>query len=250
MEANMTKEDMMYEILAKISGTEAPLVFKGALITKLILKENNFDLLERMTKDIDANWIGTPPTLDELVEIIKEALGDLCAEYTVIGNREHSENKTAGIRFYSKENERLFTMDVNMNSVMSGVREYFYGQGVIKGVLVDEILADKISVLSANRIFRRAKDLIDVYAFSDCVEVNTHSILAITEQKGRVLGDFDEFVDRKNDLEHAYNKLRGVEGKPDFAKVYEQLATFLEPFVEKNDQLKTWDSHTTSWSSE
>jgi len=28
----MTKESMMYEILAKISGTEAPLVFKGALI--------------------------------------------------------------------------------------------------------------------------------------------------------------------------------------------------------------------------
>jgi len=25
------------------------------------LKENNFDQLERMTKDIDANWIGTPP---------------------------------------------------------------------------------------------------------------------------------------------------------------------------------------------
>jgi len=250
MEANMTKEDMMYEILAKISGTEAPLVFKGALITKLILKENNFDLLERMTKDIDANWIGTPPTLDELVEIIKEALGDLCAEYTVIGSREHSENKTTGISFLSKENERLFTMDVNMNSVMSGVREYFYGQGVIKGVLVDEILADKISVLSSKRIFRRAKDLIDVYAFSDCVEVNTHSILAITEQKGRVLGAFDEFVNRKDDLEHAYNKLRGVEGKPDFAKVYEQLETFLKPFIEKNDQFKTWDSHTMSWSPE
>jgi len=103
----MTKEDMMYEILAKISGTEAPLVFKGALITKLILKENNFDLLERMTKDIDANWVGAPPTLDELVEIIKEALGDLCDEYTVIGSREHSENKTAGIRFYIKLYENI-----------------------------------------------------------------------------------------------------------------------------------------------
>ena len=34
-----------------------------------------------------------------------------------------------------------------------------------------------------------------------------------------------------------YNKLRGVEGKPDFAKVYEQLETFLKPFIEGNDQL-------------
>jgi len=120
----MTKESMMYEILARISSTEAPLIFKGALITKLILKEKEFNQLERMTKDIDANWIGTPPTLDELVNIIKEAMGDLCNAYTVVGSREHSENKTAGIRFLSKENERLFTMDVNINPVMSGVRTY------------------------------------------------------------------------------------------------------------------------------
>ena len=167
-----------------------------------------------------------------------------------MGTRAYGELKTAGLEFFDQQGKNLFMMDVNMNAVTSGVKEYYYGEGVIKGVIVDDILADKISVLSSKRIFRRAKDLIDVYAFSDCVEVNTHSILAITEQKGRVLGAFDEFVNRKDDLEHAYNKLRGVEGKPDFAKVYEQLATFLKPFIEKNDQFKTWDSHTTNWSPE
>ena len=44
----------MYEILAAISNTEVPIIFKGALITKLVLKEQGFDQIERMTRDIDA----------------------------------------------------------------------------------------------------------------------------------------------------------------------------------------------------
>lgn len=41
-------------------------------------------------------------------------------------------------------------------------KEYFYGEAVIKEVVVDDILADEISVLSSKRIFRRAKDIIDI----------------------------------------------------------------------------------------
>ena len=51
-------ERLMYQILGRISEANIPLVFKGALITKLILTENGFTTLERQTKDIDANWIG------------------------------------------------------------------------------------------------------------------------------------------------------------------------------------------------
>ena len=32
------RENIMYQILGKISETDAPIVFKGALITKLILE--------------------------------------------------------------------------------------------------------------------------------------------------------------------------------------------------------------------
>lgn len=35
------KEDMMYGILSCISSEDAPIVFKGGLITKLILEEKN-----------------------------------------------------------------------------------------------------------------------------------------------------------------------------------------------------------------
>ena len=56
-----TKEKLMYSILNNISNTNLPIVFKGALITKLILSNNGFEDVSRYTKDIDGNWIGKTP---------------------------------------------------------------------------------------------------------------------------------------------------------------------------------------------
>jgi hypothetical protein len=36
------QEQLMYQILGRISETDAPIVFKGALITKLVLAENGY----------------------------------------------------------------------------------------------------------------------------------------------------------------------------------------------------------------
>ena len=52
------KETTMYQILGQICQADAPIVFKGALVTKLILSEHGYTALERQTRDIDANWIG------------------------------------------------------------------------------------------------------------------------------------------------------------------------------------------------
>ena len=56
------KEKLMYDIISKISDMDVPIVFKGALITKLILDEHGYKEIQRMTKDIDANWVGSPPS--------------------------------------------------------------------------------------------------------------------------------------------------------------------------------------------
>jgi hypothetical protein len=53
-------ESRLYQILGAISATDAPIVFKGALITKLVLAENGFTSLERLTRDIDAKKVYRP----------------------------------------------------------------------------------------------------------------------------------------------------------------------------------------------
>ena len=40
----MTKqEEIMYEIIGAITNTDLPIVFKGGLVLKLVLKENVFE---------------------------------------------------------------------------------------------------------------------------------------------------------------------------------------------------------------
>jgi len=69
----------------------------------------------------------------------------------------------------------------------------------------------------------------------------------MTREKERQLDDFDAFINQKIDLEHAYNKLRGVKNKPDFSEVYEQLEVFLNPFIEKDYHPKMWSSSKMKW---
>jgi len=241
-------EKLMYEFLGRISATDAPLVFKGALITKLILAENKTTFLNRKTIYIDANWIASPPPMSLLVDTINKSLGDLSSHFHAVAFREYEEKKSAGISIYRNGTEReLFVMDISMKPV-AGSRIYHYGEAKIRGVLANEILADKISVLSKHLIFRRAKDVVDVYALAHAVKVQAQEIFALHKANpSRVVGSFDEFISRREDIEHAYNKLAGIEGKPYFDDVYSYLSKFLQPFIQRDETPLLWNSGTMSW---
>jgi len=205
-------EKLMYQVLGRISEADTPIVFKGALITKLILAESSYTALQRQTKDIDANWIGSPPSMSALVETINASLGDLRRQFYAVAFREYEEKKSAGISILRNHtDDEVILMDISVKPVI-GSRIYHYGETEIRGVLANEILADKISVLSKRLIFRRAKDIVDVYALAHCVKIQTQEIFDIYKNNpGREVGTFDEFYSRRQDVEHAYNKLAGIE---------------------------------------
>jgi hypothetical protein len=113
--------------------------------------------------------------------------------------------------------------------------------------LANEILADKITVLSGRRMFRRAKDLIDVYALAHCVEVRTAEVFGVIADKRLSLGGFDEFLNRRGDVEHAYGKLKGIEKKPSFDDVYPYLAAFVDPFIQKDETPRIWNGGKQTW---
>jgi hypothetical protein len=90
-------ESLMYTILGEISKLEKPIVFKGALITKLILSENHYTSLDRPTVDIDANWIAKPPSMNDLAEIVNQSLKSFDGKLYAEAIREYGERKSAGI---------------------------------------------------------------------------------------------------------------------------------------------------------
>jgi hypothetical protein len=240
-------ETLMYQVLGKISESDAPIVFKGALITKLILAEHGFNAIDRRTIDIDANWVDTPPPMEVLVAAVQKSLGELGELFSVVATRQYGEKKSAGISIVDKgTDEEIIEMDISMKPV-TGSRIYHYGEISIRGVLTDEILADKLTVLSKHLLFRRAKDLIDVYALTQCVETQTQKIFDVMRQKSAVLGDYTELLTRRADVEHAYGKLKGVEGKPEFDSVYPYLMQFVQPFAKKDQTPRLWNSDRMTW---
>jgi len=244
----MTKQEkFMYEIIGKISNTNAPFVFKGALITKLVLIEYGYTDIERATKDIDANWIGEPPQMETLVETINKSLIDFQNELYAETSREYTEENTAGIKIIEKiTGEKIITMDIDIKPV-NGSKIYYFGEMQIKGVLANEIIADKISAISGKMVFRRAKDIVDIYALSHCAEIKITEIYNNSRKSGNEIKSFDEFYNRTADVEHAYKKLKNVEGKPDFDELYAYLKKFLQPFAENDMKNKIWNSNNLTW---
>lgn len=196
------REKLMYSIIGNISGTDAPIVFKGALITKLILQENGFKQIERATKDIDANWIGTPPTMDNLIDTINKSLGKLKDLFIAVSSREYGNMKSAGVSILEKETgDEILSMDIDIKPV-AGSRVYYHGKAAIKGVLANEILVDKITACSSDAVYKwRTKDVIDVFALSHCVQINTQEIYNISEKVKRKIQSFDAFYNKKNRIE-------------------------------------------------
>lgn len=248
MRINTTeRENLMYEIIGRISAMDAPIIFKGALITKLVLAESNFSAISRGTVDIDANWTDEPPTTNQLVGCIKSALQSISSDLDARLIRGYGEKKSAGIEvFHKATGSPVVEIDISVGKSQAS-KLYHHGELMIKGVLPTEILADKISVLSSNRIFRRSKDLIDVYALVHCSEVNTNDIYESHKRNNRELGGFVEFSTRQADLAHAYEKLRGITNKPSFEDVHRYISIFLEPFILTHKANKIWLPQKSEW---
>jgi hypothetical protein len=241
------RERLMYQVLGKISEADAPLVFKGALITKLILSECGYSDLERQTRDIDANWIGSPPPMSELENTIDRSLNALDGSFRAVAFREYGDKISAGLYLVNNTTgEKMVTIDIDIRPIC-GSRTYHYGEMSICGVLADEILSDKITVLSGMKVFRRSKDLIDVYALTHCVNVETAEIYRVIARKNLELGDFSNLLTRYADAEHAYHKLQGIEGKPPFDNVYSYLTKFVRPFAQRDETPRVWNSGKMTW---
>jgi hypothetical protein len=231
-----------------MSNAGAPVVIKGALITKLILMENNYDKI-RQTNDIDMNWVEKPfPSMEELTEWVNKSLSKIQDNLYVTAKREYIPDvQAAGFRIFDKNTGEIVTsIDINAGSTNKS-KMYNIENAKFQGVLPSEILADKICVLSCDRIFRRPKDVMDVYALSHCVDIEMTEILNVCEEKGRKIDTFDNFCNRRADLEHAYNKLTGINNKPPFDEVYTRVSNFILPFVEKNKSNRQWNHKSQTW---
>ena len=92
-------EKFLYKVIEAIVQTKSPIIFKEAMITKILLRDS-INGIGHKTKDIDCDWIGDEVTMEQLNLIISKAVstvGDFKMFLNGKEKIEHAYEKMTGI---------------------------------------------------------------------------------------------------------------------------------------------------------
>ena len=228
-------EKSMYEVMRALYESGIPITFKGAMVLKACLLEAGYSGDTRQTVDVDGNWNSQEaPSAEQMRDSLQKALLNNDVDLEVVLYRMYGKGRSAGFELKDSETGAiLFTMDIDVNRPPAPTKVYEIEGFRFRGVAPSQMLADKISAISGNIVFRRIKDVIDLYYLSKVFAFDRADILRTLKNGGRGLGDFNGFLYRINDLEHAYEKfrLKGDIFKPTFKEVYLTVRSFIKPIL-------------------
>ncbi len=232
------EEKLMYQVMKAIYESGIPIDFKGSMVLKACLLEAGYNEEIRHTVDIDANWYSDNyPTVEQMTASLQKALDRNEIQLKVSLYRMYGEKRSAGFELLdSSTGEMLFSMDIDVNRPAASTRIYEIDDFHFRGVSPSQMIADKISAISTDKIFYRVKDIIDLYYLSKAFELKYAEITEILGKSDRVLGTFDGFLNRQDDLKHAYDKFRltGDVNKPQFREVYSDVRDYIKDFFPKS----------------
>ena len=225
--------DLMVRLMDIMVNKNYPVVFKGAMVLTKIIEEKEYNVF-RNTEDIDLDWENYNISMDELTLMVEDAVKELDDGLYVEVVRNFGENTSAGFDIRRRDYDYdayLFSIDVSIRyNNYYDVYESYYGVQ-FRGASLEKMCVDKISSISSDRIFRRIKDIYDMYVISHLEDFSIYKLNEILEGSGRYVYDFNVFLNSYDDLEYGYNKLRGIVNKPDFEIVYPRVRDFCMPYI-------------------
>ncbi len=104
----------LYRVMGEMVNAGVPVVFKGAMILNLAVRDNNPSKVERATRDIDGDWIGEFPTMEEMKKALQDAVKKIDPSLDVRINRVFGEKKSAGFRIINEKDEKIASIDLSV----------------------------------------------------------------------------------------------------------------------------------------
>ena len=229
------EEKLMYDVMKAIYDSQIPISFKGSMVLRACLLEAGYTEETRHTVDIDANWHSDiAPSAEQMIESLQKAIMDHDINLNVGLYRMYGKGRSAGFELSdASSGDVIFTMDIDVDRPVSKTKIYEINGVSFCGVMPSQMIADKISVISTNKVFRRIKDVVDLYYISKVFAFDRAEILEILECNSRMLGSFDDFLYGQDDLRHSYEKFRfsGNVHKPSFDEIYASVKTFIKDIL-------------------
>lgn len=214
----------LYRVMEELSNAGVPVVFKGAMVLNLAMRDNNPSKVERATRDIDGDWIGDSPTMEEMEKSLRNAVKKVDATLDVQTQRIFGERKSAGFGIVNEMGEKIASIDLSVRKNRFCTPYISYVNGIlITGASLSKMLADKIYSISGESVCRRIKDVVDIYVMSFMTKIDTNELCQIWAETDRKLGNFETYKTRVAEMSEAYHKLKGIKNKPDFLEVYNRV---------------------------
>ncbi len=230
-----TEEKLMYDVMKAIYDSGIPISFKGLMVLKACLIEVGYMENTRHTVDIDANWHSDKqPSAEQMVTSLQNAIQRQGLNVNVEIHRMYGERQSAGFKLTDAiSGDLLFTMDIDVNRSMPETKLYEMAGIKFCGVVPSQMIADKLAVISSDKVFRRIKDIVDIYYISKTFTFEKTSVMRALQISGRALGDFDAFLNRREELRHSFEKFRLTAdvSKPPFDVVYESVKSYLSEII-------------------
>jgi len=237
---NITAEEkLMYEVMRAIYESRIPISFKGSLVLKACLMEAGYSEDTRHTVDIDANWNSdTPPSAEQMIASLQEALERSNIDLEVSIFRMYDKSRSAGLDLIDPSTgQALFSMDIDVNRPVPPTKIYEVDGLRFRGAVPSQMIADKVSAISTDKIFRRVKDVVDLYYISKVFDFDRDVIVQTLKSSGRTLDTFHAFLYKTEELKHAYEKFRfaGDVNKPSFEEMYNAVKVYIKDILPKED---------------
>lgn len=234
----ITKEEkLMYEVMRAVYESGIPISFKGSMVLKACLIEAGYGEDTRHTVDIDANWNSdVPPSAEQMVESLQKAIDEKEINLKVSLYRMYGTGRSAGFELADPlTDEIIFTIDMDVNRPVVPTKIYEVEGIRFRGVYPMQMIADKVSVISSDKVFRRIKDVVDLYYISHVFDFDQEAVLRAIENSGKTLGNFAGFLYRSRELIHSYEKFRfsGGVNKPPFEDVYKAVSVYIADILPK-----------------
>lgn len=235
---NLTAEEkLMYRVMKAIFDSGIPISFKGSMVLKACLLEAGYTEETRHTVDIDANWNSDiPPSAVQMTASLQRALERSGIDLDVRIYRMYEEGRSAGFELTERvTGEILFSMDIDVNRPVSPTKIYEVEGLRFRGVSPSQMIADKLSAVSTDKVFRRIKDVVDLYYISKVFDFNKDDVMQTLKDSGRILDTFHGFLHRAEDLRHSYEKFRFAGGvnKPPFDEIYRAVKSYIKAVLPK-----------------
>ncbi len=233
------EEKLMYEVMKAIYDSGIPISFKGSMVLKACLLEAGYSEEIRHTVDIDANWNSdTPPSSEQMTQSLQGAINKSGIDLDVSLYRMYGEGRSAGFELTEKSTgEILFSMDIDVNRPVPPTKIYEVTGLRFRGVSPSQMIADKISAISTDKVFRRVKDVVDLYYISKVFDFDRADVIQTLKNSNRALDTFHGFLHRPEDLRHSYEKFRFAGGvnKPPFEEVYSAVKLYVKDVLPKEE---------------